>query len=270
MTPPTNHLDHPFLELIKKADHFVVEKEDKEEYMYPYTMSFNGFLSIEEFIDKISFEFENYIYLLELEINKIQFKADRIKFINNIINHLEKIIEFSFKIKDDKIIKHLEYKFKDDFSQNFITESKILNYNNFLESQFEYIKNCINRVKQEKQDLENLTQEDIDKTYGTSSSDLSKCLGIKKIKTSLTVRELAFFFKILKDANIFEPNNATDFGKVVSEIFSSKKKDSFSQITFMKEYHKSTEDLYDAAVKFSTILLPELKKISEDYRNLKK
>jgi prefoldin subunit 5 len=183
----TNHLDHPFLELIKKADHVVVEKANKEEYISPFTMSFNGFLTINEFIKEISFELDNYhYYVVESEINTIQFKAERIKFLNKIIKDLENINESSFKIKNDKIIQHLQYNFIDDFSQNLINKNKPLYYYDYLETQIEYLNKCIDRIKQEKQDLESLTQEDIDRTYGTSSSDLSKCIGINKIKTSLS------------------------------------------------------------------------------------
>ncbi len=175
MDTTETHLDHPFLLLIKKADHIVVEKANKDDYISPFTMSYNGFLTIQEFIKEISFEFDNYYYSVESEFNNIQFKADRIKFLNKIIKDLEEIKECSFKIKSDKIIQHLEYKFIDDFSQKFISENSPLDYYNYLESQYDSLKKCIERFEQEKQDLESLTQEDIDRTYGTSSGDLSKC-----------------------------------------------------------------------------------------------
>lgn len=238
----TNYLDHLFLELIKKADHVVVEKANKEEYISPYTMSFNGFLTINEFNKKLSFEFDNYYYLVESEINTIQLKADRIKFLNKIIKYLEEINECSFKIKDHNNIQHLDYKFKDEFSQKFISEKSPLDYYNYLESQHDFLKKCIERFKQEKQDLENLTQKDIDRTFGTSSGDISKCIGINKIKTSLTVQELALFFKILEEAELFIPENKGDWGKVVVELFKTDRMNSISYKSFMNEYYKKFDE----------------------------
>lgn len=271
MESTTNHLNHSFILLIKNAENKVVEKkEDENSFFTKNKLEFNGFSKIEDFKMELNSRLENYIESADHTMNSIQYKADRIKFLNLILKKLDFIKGQVFRLKDDKIIQHLAYELNNELKDNFYSENGKSICKDFISTQYEYLNKCIDWIKQKKQDVESLTQEDINKTYETLSSDVTKCLGIKKIKTSLTVQELAFFFKILKDANIFEPNNLTDFGKVVSEIFSTKKKDSFSHNTFMKEYHKSNEDLHDAALKFSNILLPELKRISEEYKKLKK
>ncbi len=106
-------------------------------------------------------------------------------------------------------------------------------------------------------------QEDIDRTYGTSSGDLSKCIGINKIKTSLTVQELAFFFKILEESELFTPENKGDWGKVVVELFKTDRKNSISYKSFMNEYFKKEEDLEIVADKF-LVKFDKLEKILQD------
>lgn len=267
----SDHLNHPFILLINNAEHNVLEKTDENNSLVSKNkIEFNGFLNIDDFKKELNSRLESYLESVEKEINSIQFKADRVKFLNKILKDLDSFKGQVFKLKGDKIIQHLKYKLNNDLKDNFYSENGLSIAKLFFETQLELLIKSIEKLEEEKKDLKSLSQEDINRTFESSSNDVTKCLDIKKIKTSLTVQELAFFFKILKDANIFEPNNTTDFGKVVSEIFSSKKKNSFSQATFMKEYYKSTDDLHDVAVKFSNVLLPELKRISESYKNLKK
>lgn len=251
MDATKTHLDHPFILLIKKAEHTVVEKTSEEDsFIAKNKLEFNSFSKIDDFKKELNTRFDDYFDLIDDKMNSIQFKADRIKFLNTILKDLNFIKEQVFKLKGDKITQHLAYNFNNDLKDNSFSEDESSMCSDFFRAQHDYLNRCIENVQQEKQDLESLTQEDIDKTYGTSSSDVSKCLGINKIKTSLTVQELAFFFKILEESELFTPENKGDWGKVVVELFKTDRKNSISYKSFMNEYHKKEEDLEVVAVRF--------------------
>ncbi|MEC4050095.1 hypothetical protein OX284_011690 [Flavobacterium sp. SUN046] len=268
MESTTNLLDHSFISLITKAEHKVVVKNTEEEStITKLKLEYNGFSTVDDFKDELIEKLEYYLESLHDEISIIQFKGDRIIFFSKILKDLENIKLKVFKFQGENIVGHSAYRLNNELNDSFYSQNESSMCIDFIKAQHDYLNKCIENIKQERLDLDSLTQEDIDRTYGTSSSDISKCLGIKKIKTSLTVQELAFFFRILKDANIFDPNAITDFAKVSSEIFSSKKKDLISQQTFMKEYHKTAESLHDVSLEFLVNILPKLKEISEKYKN---
>jgi hypothetical protein len=49
---------------------------------------------------------------------------------------------------------------------------------------------------------------------------------------------------------LFIPENSSDWGKVVVELFKTDRKDSLSHKSFMNEYYKKEEDLEDVANRF--------------------
>ncbi len=245
------HLDHPFILLIKKAEHAVIEKSGEQSSLITKNkLEFNGFSKIDEFKKELNLRFDNYFESFEDEINLIQLKSDRIKLLNTILKDLHSVKDNVFILKGDKITQHFAYNLNNDLKDDFYSDNESSMCYEFFVVQHEYLNKCIARIKQEKQDLESLTQEDIDRTYGTSSSDVSKCIGIKKIKTSLTVQELAFLFKILEESELFTPENKGDWGKVVVELFKTDRINSISYKSFMNEYYKKEEDLEDVADKF--------------------
>lgn len=256
-------LKHPFIALIEKAEHIVVEKPKGKDYLIPNTTTYNGFNSIDEFNLNLEAEFEKFSYAIEEHLDTKINKIDRINLLNILLKEFDKLNRNTIEIKKTHLI-HKNYNFINNLGDTFYKGNSINLCHDFIKTQYTYLSKLTEYIKDCKRVNELLTQDDINNRLAVSNIDGSKCLGIKKIKTNLTVEELAFFFKILQNIGILQPNNSNDLGKVVAELFQTNKKDNLSSATFMKYYYEKEPN--SVAAKFIGDYLPQIKKEIEKYK----
>ena len=68
------YLDHPFILLIKKAEHTVVEKTSEEDsFIAKNKLEFNSFSKIDDFKKELNTRFDDYFDLIDDKMNSIQF-----------------------------------------------------------------------------------------------------------------------------------------------------------------------------------------------------
>jgi len=101
-----------------------------------------------------------------------------------------------------------------------------------------------------------LVKYDRDLLDNTGSSN-----GFGKIKSNLTVSQMALFFRLLSDENILETNNITKLSKQIASSFSSKQKDDIS--------YKSVKNHFDSpqneAIEFWDTKLVRLRQLLNKY-----
>ncbi|WP_320018245.1 hypothetical protein [Labilibaculum manganireducens] len=101
-----------------------------------------------------------------------------------------------------------------------------------------------------------LVKYDRDLLDNTGSSN-----GFGKIKSNLTVSQMALFFRLLSDENILETNNITKLSKQIASSFSSKQKDDIS--------YKSVKNNFDSpqneAIEFWETKLVRLRQLLNKY-----
>ncbi|GAA4032668.1 hypothetical protein GCM10022386_16140 [Flavobacterium cheonhonense] len=256
-------LKHIFVAQIVTANHKVIEKPEGKGQIVLNTTSYNDFNSLDDFNSSLESNFDKFCDSIEEQLDNIVNKVERIKFLDSILKSLDKINRITFETKKTGLI-HKNYKFSNDLEDEFFEKNSTAYCNDFILSQHTFLLKSIEFIKESKRQNENFTQDDINNLLFVSNTNTSKCLGIKKIKTKLTVEELAFFFKILQKAEIFQPNNSTDFAKVVAEIFQTNKKDKLSDNTFMKYFHSKQPS--SVAAKFIGDYLPQIKEEIEKFK----
>ncbi len=86
----------------------------------------------------------------------------------------------------------------------------------------------------------------------------------EKIKTYLTVKQLAFLFRALKECKLIEGSNAQLVGRVMSKAFDSKAKEDLSAGNLSKHFY----DLTDDAVEFWLLLFPKLEAFAKKQQEI--
>lgn len=86
----------------------------------------------------------------------------------------------------------------------------------------------------------------------------------EKIKTYLTVKQLAFLFRALKECKLIEGSNAQLVGRVISKAFDSKAKEDISAGNLSKHFYELSED----AVEFWLLLFPKLMAFAKEQQEI--
>lgn len=256
-------LKHTFVAQIVTANHKVIEKPEGKGQIVLNTTSYNDFNSLDDFNSSLESNFDKFCDSIEEQLDNIVNKVERIKLLDSILKSLDKINRITFETKKTGLI-HKNYNFSNDLEDEFYEKNSTAHCYNFILSQHTFLLRSIEFIKESKRQNENFTQDDINNLLFVSNTDASKCLGIKKIKTKLTVEELAFFFKILQGVGIFEPENNSDFSKVASELFQTKKSQTLSRKSFMNKYVET--EFSSTAAKFIGDYLPQIRKEIEKFK----
>lgn len=256
-------LNSDFFKLISIAEMVIIPNPNSDK-INQYAIRFNGYMNESHFESDLKKKSKSLLKEIEDYLNEESSRLNRLDFLSKLKTDTEDFIAETFSFKKD-VIASKKFSLIDPYMDTLYSKKSdgfISNYIKIINDELNKFQSNINRIIE---NTKSYTQDEIDALFIKSHPNSSKCLGVKKLKTSLTVEQLAFFFKIMNECGLISYDEKTSIGKIVADLFETEKTKGISSKSFVNHLNKKDTDYHDSAVFIKVDALVKIKEIIEKY-----